>query len=91
VAEKAIRSIPGMLAVEVSCEKGEAIIGTESCCPMPRDAILKALQAAGYKGTFVGDGADGTSKNLGAEPKSRECPDKATERNKVDPDRELIF
>jgi copper chaperone CopZ len=91
LAEKAIRGVPGVVAVEVSYEKGKAVIGAEPCCPIPRDSILKALQAAGYKGTFVGNGGDGTSKNLGAEPKSREGPDKATEGSKVDPDRELVF
>ena len=59
LVEKAIRGVPGVLAVEVRYQKGEAVIGTESCCPMPRDAILKALQSAGYRGTFVGADAEG--------------------------------
>jgi copper chaperone CopZ len=89
VAEKALRGVPGVVAVEVSYEKGEAVIGAEACCLLPRDAILKALQAAGYTGTFVDDSANETRKKLGAEPKR--SPDKATERNKVDPERQLVF
>ena len=91
VAEKAIRGVPGVLAVEVSYETGEAAIGSEACCPMPRDAILEALQAAGYRGTFVGDGANGKTRKIGAGPGSRESPDKVTESSKVDPGRQLVF
>jgi len=42
-----------LLAVEVSYEKGEAVIGTEPCCPVPIDDILAALQKVGYSGTIV--------------------------------------
>lgn len=54
IAEKAIRSVPGVLAAQVSYEKREAIVGTEVCCPVPKDKILSALQQAGYTGKFVG-------------------------------------
>lgn len=50
---KAIRTAPGVLAVEVDFEKGEAIIGTESCCSIPKDSIITALEKSGYKGTFA--------------------------------------
>jgi copper chaperone CopZ len=53
VAKNAIRSVPGVLAVDVSYEKGEAVIGTEPCCPVPIDEILAALQKVGYSGTIV--------------------------------------
>ena len=50
---QAIRSVPGVLAVEVSYEKSEAVVGTEACCPIPKEKILAALEKAGYSGRFV--------------------------------------
>ncbi|GIX05019.1 MAG: hypothetical protein KatS3mg114_0888 [Planctomycetaceae bacterium] len=50
---QAIRQVPGVLAVEVSYERHQAVVGTESCCAMPKDKILAVLQEAGYRGTFV--------------------------------------
>lgn len=54
VAE-AIRAAPGVLAVEVDYAKGEAIVGTEICCPIPEEEILFALNQAGYSGQIVKD------------------------------------
>ena len=51
--EKAIRTIPGVLAVEVDYPSGRAVVGTEACCPVPRVEISKALEKAGYTGTIV--------------------------------------
>jgi copper chaperone CopZ len=53
IAAKAIRAVPGVLAVEVNYEKGEAIVGTEICCPVPTEQILAALEKSGYKGEYV--------------------------------------
>lgn len=53
IVAKAIRTVPGVLAVEVSYETGEAIVGSEICCPVPHDQILTSLQQAGYNGTFM--------------------------------------
>lgn len=53
VAEKAIRSVPGVLAVEASYEKGEAIVGIDGIREIPRDEILAALERVGYQGGFV--------------------------------------
>lgn len=50
---QAIRQIPGVLAVEVSYQKRQAVVGTEACCPVPKDKILAALKKAGYSGKFV--------------------------------------
>lgn len=57
VIRTAMRRVPGVLAVEVNYEKGEAVIAADACCRMPRDSILDALRAAGYSGTFVEGGA----------------------------------
>ncbi|MBI2481117.1 MAG: cation transporter [Planctomycetia bacterium] len=50
IAEKAIRDIPGVLAVQVTYAKKEAVVGTEICCPVPTDQVLAALKQAGYTG-----------------------------------------
>jgi copper chaperone CopZ len=71
VAETAIREVPEVLAVKVSFEKGEAVLEAQPCCPMPYDAILKALHAAGFKGTFMGVAKDEASENRETEFKSR--------------------
>ena len=52
---KAIRTAPGVLAVEVDYKKGEAVVGTEICCPIPKARILTALKEAGYSGKIVED------------------------------------
>lgn len=49
----AIRKVPGVLAVEVDYKSGEAVVGTEICCPIPKKEILAALQGAGYEGRFA--------------------------------------
>lgn len=59
IVTKAIRTVPGVLAVEVNYEKGEAIVGSEICCPVPQDQILTSLVQAGYNGNFI-DSASGT-------------------------------
>ena len=52
IAEKAIRGVPGVLAVHVDHEKGDAVVGTDVGSPVPQDQILAALKKAGYKGVF---------------------------------------
>ena len=53
IVAKAIKSTPGVLAVEVDYAKGEAVIGTETCCPVPEAEILASLKDAGYDGAIV--------------------------------------
>ena len=50
---KAIRQIPGVLAVEVSYEKGQAVVGVDSGNRIPRAEILAVLKEAGYSGEFL--------------------------------------
>ena len=49
----AIRSVPAVQAVDVSYEKQQAIVGSEICCPVPKNEILSALSKAGYTGTLL--------------------------------------
>lgn len=48
-----IRSVPGVQAVQVSHKKREAVVGTESCCPIPKEEILTALEKVGYHATII--------------------------------------
>jgi len=53
---QAIRSVPGVQGVTVSYAKREAIVGTASSQPIPKDKILAALKDAGYSGKFMESG-----------------------------------
>lgn len=90
IAEKAIRDVAGVLAAEVSFERGEAVIVTEACCPVPRAAVANSLQTAGYESTFVDDSAYATSR-LVTESAGRQDLQAANVGEKVDPQGQLIF
>lgn len=47
-----IRRVAGVAAVEVSYEKGEAIVGA-GCCAVPKEQILETLKRAGYAARIV--------------------------------------
>ena len=53
IVAKAIRSVPGVLAVEVDYDKAQAVVGTDIGYPIPEDKIQSVLQQAGYNGEFV--------------------------------------
>lgn len=53
VAEKVIRTVPGVLATEISYEDGEAVLGFDGARDIPRDEILAALERVGYQGRFA--------------------------------------
>lgn len=50
---QAIRSVPGVQGVTVSCAKREAIVGTASDSKFPGQLILTSLKSAGYSGHIV--------------------------------------
>jgi len=50
---KAIRGVPGVLAVEVSYADGQAVVGTEACCTVSNEKLLAAIESAGYHGTLI--------------------------------------
>ena len=53
IVAKAIRGVPGVVAVEVSYEDGQVAVGTEACCAFPRDPVRKAIKDAGYTGSIL--------------------------------------
>lgn len=53
IAEKAIRGVPGVLSAHVDYQTREAVVGTDECCPVPKEQILSALRNSGYDGRFA--------------------------------------
>lgn len=53
LVEKVIKDVPGVLNVKVDYDKKQAVVGSEACCPAPTDAIIDALQRAGYQTVVV--------------------------------------
>ncbi len=54
ILAEAIKTTPRVRAVKVDYEAGEAVVGTEICCPVPEEEILLAMEQAGFKGKQVG-------------------------------------
>jgi copper chaperone CopZ len=50
-----IKDVRGVLSVKVDYARKQVVISTESCCPAPVEAILQALEKAGYRGEVVED------------------------------------
>ncbi|WP_286765228.1 MULTISPECIES: mercuric transporter MerT family protein [Rhodopirellula] len=50
ILAEAIKTAPRVLAVHVDYEAGEALVGTEICCPVPEEEILLAIEQAGFNG-----------------------------------------
>lgn len=53
LVEKAIKKVPGVLSVKVDYERKRAVVTSEECCPAPTEAVINAVQAAGYRATVV--------------------------------------
>jgi len=53
---QAIRQVPGVVAVDVSYEKGQAVVGVKSASPIPKEEIMIALKKAGYTGELLSSG-----------------------------------
>lgn len=73
IVAEAIRTAPGVLAVEVNYKNGEAVVGAEICCPVPKDEILAALEQSGYKGAYL-TSTEGTPVEPGLSPESSVVP-----------------
>lgn len=53
IAAKAIGDVPGVLAVEVDYEERKVVVGTKARSVFPKDTVLKAIEEAGYTGSFL--------------------------------------
>ena len=52
-AAAALRKAPGVLAVKIDYESEQATVGTAAGQPIPKQAILDALESISYSGKFV--------------------------------------
>ena len=53
MAEAALRKAPGVLAVNVEYETQQATVGSAAGQPVPKRAILAALESIKYRGQFI--------------------------------------
>ncbi len=51
--EKTLQFVPGVLAVEVDFNTGEALVGTMSCCLIPEEGILATVRKRGFEGQLL--------------------------------------
>jgi len=45
-----LKDVPGVLTARVDYANKQATVTTESCCPFPKDSILKAVEESGFVG-----------------------------------------
>lgn len=51
--ETSLRGVPGVLNATVDFPRARAMVSTEACCPLFRDAILEAVENAGFSANVV--------------------------------------
>jgi copper chaperone CopZ/NADH:ubiquinone oxidoreductase subunit 3 (subunit A) len=96
LVEKAIKDVPGVLSVQVDYEWKRAVVTSEACCPAPTEAVINAVQAAGYRATAAEKDSVGTSKTV-EKPQADCCqqpPLSGKAKNAVqgsDPDKQIVF
>ncbi len=100
LVEKVIKDVPGVLSVKVDYDRKRAVVGSEACCPAPTDAILDALQRAGYRAAVVEPDNAATkapANESKAECSEKECCEQPPTNNKaadlhpIDTDRQIVF
>ncbi len=85
LVEKAIKKVPGVLSVKVGYERKRAVVTSEACCPTPTEAIIDAVQTAGYRATVVETGGAGTAKTGEQPPPSEKAK---ADSKQIDPERQ---
>ena len=53
----AILGVPGITGVQVDFKAGQASLQSPACCTFPKDAVLSAVEYAGFKGEVIEDDA----------------------------------
>jgi mercuric ion transport protein len=53
LVRKAFKDVRGVVSVKVDHDGKQVVISTESCCPAPVEAVLQALEKAGYRGEVI--------------------------------------
>ena len=96
LVEKAIKKVPGVLSVKVDYERKRAVVMSEACCPAPTEAVIDAVQTAGYRATVVeadGAGTAKTSEKLKADCCEQPPPSEKAKADakQIDPERQIVF
>ena len=53
VVEEVVKGVPGVLGIKVDYDRRRAVVTSEACCPAPTEAVIRALQKAGYRAAVV--------------------------------------
>jgi copper chaperone CopZ len=56
LVEKAVKDVPGVLSVKVDYDRKRVVVTSEACCPAPVEAVVQALERAGYRGDVIESG-----------------------------------
>jgi copper chaperone CopZ len=62
LVEKAVKDVPGVLSVKVDYDAKRMVVTSEACCPAPVEAVVQALEQAGYRGEVVEDSPSSTGR-----------------------------
>ena len=46
--QRALRKVPGVTHVEINFARSEGIVIADECCPLSREALIRAVRDAGY-------------------------------------------
>lgn len=91
LVEKVVKDLPGVLGVKVDYDAKRMVVTSEACCPAPADAVVRALQKAGYRAAVIE--SDPTTKTGGApqgdcceKPRADCCEPPAGAKAKADPE-----
>jgi copper chaperone CopZ/NADH:ubiquinone oxidoreductase subunit 3 (subunit A) len=104
LVEKAVKDVPGVLSVKVDFDRKRAVVTSEACCPASTEAVIQAVQKAGYHAavvesdpaTHTGKAGDTQQGNCCEKPLGDCCkpPTKAkanADPEQTDPDRQIVF
>jgi len=58
-----LRNLPGVIAVQVDYKADQANIQTPACCTFPKDAVLSAVENAGFMGKVNGEETASSTSN----------------------------
>ncbi|MBI1246863.1 hypothetical protein GC197_03335, partial [bacterium] len=56
---ESLRSVPNVTGVTVDFKSGRALVQHPACCQLPKDAVLSAIEKAGFKGSLENDATPG--------------------------------
>jgi copper chaperone CopZ len=98
VVEKTVQGVPGVLSVKVDYDRKRMVVTSEASCPAPAEAVIDAIQGAGYRATVVKADSAGTGTAQTGDPSSGDCceqpalSEKAKMKAKqIDPERQIVF